>query len=154
MKFFLFRREPVSRFSDRKSNTGDGLSVFGVPADSLSHITAESGGVNFVFRDAGLYEHSNPESYESIERVRVTVACEVGGEFDFIRNVMEFTAAESKKSVMVFDAVNIPRGTCRGERASKSGYPAKPCCISYGGYIPYPCPLPGSLGGSGWIDLF
>ena len=149
MKFFLFRREPVSRFSDRKSNTGDGLSVFGVPADSLSHITAESGGVNFVFRDAGLYEHSNPESYESIERVRVTVACEVGGEFDFIRNVMEFTAAESKKSVMVFDAVSnfstFPEALVEAKEQVKVVIPQNPVVLATGDIsptlVPYQAPL-------------
>ena len=106
MKFFLFRREAVTPFSTAKSNTGDGLSVFGVPAENLSHMTAERGKVNFIFKDAGVYEHSNLTSREAIERTKVAVACEEGQEFEFMRNVMEFIGSDSKKNVMVFDTVS------------------------------------------------
>ena len=102
----MFRREAVTPFSTAKSNTGDGLSVFGVPAENLSHMTAERGKVNFIFKDAGVYEHSNLTSREAIERTKVAVACEEGQEFEFMRNVMEFIGSDSKKNVMVFDTVS------------------------------------------------
>ena len=106
MKFFLFRREALSQASTTSSNTGDTVSVFGVPSTNLSHITAESGLVKFVFKDAGIYENTSMTTREALERTNVAVACEEGEEFDLIRNVMEFIASDSKKSVMVFDTVS------------------------------------------------
>ena len=145
MKFFLFRREAVGPASERKSNTGDGLSVFGVPAENLSHITAEGGAVNFVFKDAGLYEYSTPQAHEGMERVRVSVACNEGEEFDFIRNVMEFVAAESKKSVMVFDTVNnfstFPQAKVEGKGQVTTVLPQNPIVLSTGDTSPTTVPF-------------
>ena len=134
MKFFLFRREAVTPFSTAKSNTGENLSVFGVPAENLSHMTAEEGKVNFTFKDAGVYEHSALTSREAIERTKVAVACEEGQEFEFMRNVMEFIGSDSKKNVMVFDTVSgfstISQAKVSGKTEVNAVVPALPVVMS------------------------
>jgi hypothetical protein len=105
MKFFLFRREAVNAFSERKSNTGDGISVFGVPAESIANMTASEGEVTLLFNDAGVYDNFNGRNQEGMEKVRVTVSCTVGEEFGMIRDIMEFIAADSNKNIMVIDVV-------------------------------------------------
>ncbi|BCV03850.1 MAG: hypothetical protein CM15mV74_420 [uncultured marine virus] len=64
MKFFLFRKEVVSLFSETKSNTGDGISVFGVPADSIANMTATVGAVHLLFKDAGAYDNFSGSTQE------------------------------------------------------------------------------------------
>ncbi len=106
MKFFLFRREAVNIFSERKSNTGDGISVFGVPAESIANMTATQGKVNLTFNNAGTYDNFNGRTQEGLEKARVTINCTEGQEFEMIREIMDFIASESKKSVMVMDVVS------------------------------------------------
>jgi hypothetical protein len=106
MKFFLFRREAVNAFSERKSNTGDGISVFGVPAESIANMTASRGKVNLTFNNAGTYDNFNGGTQEGLEKARVSINCTEGEEFEFIREIMEFIATESKKSIMILDVVS------------------------------------------------
>ena len=68
MKFFLFRKEEVSEASVKASNTGVGVSVFAIPADKLSFMTATLGRINITFDAAGIYENSALKDGESIEK--------------------------------------------------------------------------------------
>mgnify|MGYP003321909172 FL=1 len=133
MKFFLFRREVVSLFSETKSNTGDGISVFGVPADSIANMTATAGAVHLLFKDAGAYDNYNGATTEGMEKVRVSVSCTEGEEFELIREIMEFISSDSKKSVMVMDAVS---GFSTFNRASDGAVlatiPAQPVLLATG----------------------
>jgi len=106
MKFFLFRTEPVNAFSERKSNTGDGISVFGVPAESIANMTASRGKVNLAFNNAGTYDNFTGRNEEGLEKARVSVSCVEGEEFDMIRDIMEFISADSNKNIMVLDVVS------------------------------------------------
>tara|TARA_Y100000114_G_C11726558_1_gene311301 strand:- start:74 stop:1339 length:1266 start_codon:yes stop_codon:yes gene_type:complete len=133
MKFFLFRKEVVSLFSETKSNTGDGISVFGVPADSIANMTATVGAVHLLFKDAGAYDNFSGATQEGLEKVRVSVSCTEGEEFELIREIMEFIASDSKKSVMVMDAVS---GFSTFNRASDGAVlatiPAQPVILATG----------------------
>ena len=133
MKFFLFRREVVSLFSETKSNTGDGISVFGVPATSIANMSATQGAVHLSFNDAGAYDNYSGASTEGMEKVRVSVSCTEGEEFELIRDIMEFISSDSKKSVMVMDAVS---GFSTFNRASDGDVlatvPAQPVLLATG----------------------
>lgn len=106
MKFFLFRREAVSVFSDIKSNTGDGISVLGVPADRIANLTATKGQVRITFNDSGLYDNFTGRDREGLEKVHVSVGCIEGEEYNLIRDIMEFISSDSKKNIMEMDAVS------------------------------------------------
>jgi|TARA_R110000803_G_scaffold46425_1_gene97438 hypothetical protein len=145
MKFFLFRQKPVSISSERYSNTGISLAVFGVPAESLSHISAELGIVNFVFKDAGLYEITSPENHEALEKTRVSVSCAVGEEFEFIQDVMNFVAVDSNKKVMIFDTVRkystFPQAKVSDRTEIKTILPKQPIVLSTGDTSPIIVPF-------------
>ena len=55
MKFFLFRREEVNEGSVKSSNSGIGLSVFAIPVNQMSFMTAVKGAINITFNDAGVF---------------------------------------------------------------------------------------------------
>jgi hypothetical protein len=105
-KFFLFRRETPTVFSEEVSNTGDNLSVIAIPASHVSHMKGTAGKVTFVFNDAGVYEHHSTSTKEALRKTSIDVACPEGEEFSLIRDVLDFIANDkSIKNTMVFDAV-------------------------------------------------
>ena len=105
-KFFLFRREQVNASSVTSSDTGQGISVIGLPADSLSFITAEVGAVVMYLNGASRYEENNLTDGESFEKTSVKIPCEEGKETELIESILSFTARESGKTIMKFDAVD------------------------------------------------
>lgn len=106
MKFFLFRRETPNIFSEDVSNTGENLSVIAIPASHISHIKGISGGVTFVFNDAGVYEQQTSSVREALRKTSIDVGCSEGEEFSMIRDVLDFIANDkSTKNTMVFDVV-------------------------------------------------
>ena len=105
-KFFLFRRENPTVFSEEVSNTGDNLSVIAIPASHVSHMKGTAGKVTFVFNDAGVYEQHSTSTKEALRKTSIDVACPEGEEFSLIRDVLDFIANDkSIKNTMVFDAV-------------------------------------------------
>lgn len=104
-KFFLFRKEQVNVSSVDSSDTGKGLSVIGLPADSLAFITAGVGNVIMYLNGASKYEESNLTDGESFEKTSVTIPCEEGKETELIESILSFIAREGGKGVMKFDAV-------------------------------------------------
>jgi len=106
-KFFLFRQEAVSATSVRTSDTGLGLSVFVIPVDKLSFMTATKGEVQMVFDDATLYQESALYTGEAIEKTAVGVACTEGDELKLIDDVMKFIASDKSVSrFMRFDGAS------------------------------------------------
>ena len=104
-KFFLFRKEQVNASSVDSSDTGQGLSVIGLPADSLAFITAGVGNVIMYLNGASKYEESNLTDGESFEKTSVTIPCEEGKEAELIESILVFISREGGKGVMKFDAV-------------------------------------------------
>jgi hypothetical protein len=106
-KFFLFRQEAVGATSVRTSDTGLGLSVFVIPADKLSFMTATEAEVQMVFDDATLYQESALYTGEAIEKTSVGVACKKGDELRLIDDVMKFMSSEKSVSrFMRFDGAS------------------------------------------------
>ena len=103
-KFFLFRQEAVGAASIRTSDTGLGLSVFVIPVDKLSFITATEGEIQMVFDDATIYQESALYTGEAIEKTAVLVACKVGEEVRAIDDIMKFMSSDSSANrFMRFD---------------------------------------------------
>lgn len=109
-KYFLFRKEDLSLLSSSSSDTGQGLSVFGVSADLMSYVTAIKGGVTLYFNNATPYEESNLTNGESFEKTSVTVNCDEGKEVDLVESIMNFLSSDSSPSVLKFDAVTQASG--------------------------------------------
>lgn len=106
-KFFLFRRQEVSKSSTFASDSGVGLDLLGVSADLLAFMTAEEGKVRIVFNNASPYEDSNLVDGDSMQKTSVTVGCEVGKEIDVVESIMRFLGNETSRfNVMKFDAVD------------------------------------------------
>lgn len=106
-KFFLFRQEAVGATSVRTSDTGLGLSVFVIPVDKLSFMTATEAEVQMVFDDATLYQESALYTGEAIEKTSVGVACKKGDELRLIDDVMKFMSSEKSVSrFMRFDGAS------------------------------------------------
>ena len=105
-KYFLFRKEDLSLLSSSSSDTGKGLSVFGVSADLMSYITAIKGGVVLYFNNATPYEENSLTNGESFEKTTVTVNCEEGKEVDLIESIMNFLGSENSPNIMRFDSVD------------------------------------------------
>ena len=105
-KYFLFRKEDLSLVSSSSSDTGKGLSVFGVSADSMSYITAIKGGVVLYFNNATPYEDNSLTNGESFEKTVVTVNCEEGKEVDLVESIMNFLGSENSPTIMRFDSVD------------------------------------------------
>ncbi len=108
-KYFLFRKEEVSITSSTLDDTGDTVSVFAVPADSLAFVSSEVGKVLFVFNDATIYEESNLTDGESMKKASIEVECDEGGEFDLVEQVLGFLSREDQpgRNIMKFDAVGV-----------------------------------------------
>ena len=106
MKFFLFRKEEVSESSVRSSDTGIGVSVFAIPAEKLSFMTATLGNINITFDQAGIYENTSLIEGDSIEKTSIDIACVEGTEMELMEDILEFTTSLApKKMVMKFDVV-------------------------------------------------
>ena len=105
-KFFLFRKEEINASSVIASDSGQGLSVLALPADSLAFASAGRGFVVLSFNGATPYEESNLTDGESIEKTTVKVPCEIGSEVDLIESILAFISRQGGKSVMKFDAVD------------------------------------------------
>jgi hypothetical protein len=104
-KFFLFRREEINKASVHSSDMGEGLSVFAVPTDNVSFLTAVKGFVNITFNGSGMYEDVGLFSGESIEKTNVSVSCTEGQEMAFIENIINFISRDTTEQVMRFDVV-------------------------------------------------
>ena len=104
-KFFLFRREEINKASVHSSDMGEGLSVFAVPTDNVSFLTAVKGFVNITFNGSGMYEDVGLFSGESIEKTNVSVSCTEGQEMAFIENIINFISRDTTEQVMKFDVV-------------------------------------------------
>ena len=105
-KFFLFRKEEVNASSVTASDSGKGLSVLALPADSLAFASADRGSVILAFNSATKYEESNLTDGESLEKTTVKIPCEAGKEVDLIESILSFISREGGKSIMKFDAVD------------------------------------------------
>ena len=105
-KFFLFRKEEIGVSSVTASDTGKGLSVIALPAESFAFASAAKGYVVIAFNDATLYEESNLTDGESIEKTTIKIPCEVGEEVNLVESILSFMARESGKAIMRFDAVD------------------------------------------------
>lgn len=105
-KYFLFRKEDLSLLSSSSSDDGEGLSVFGVSADSMSYITAIQGGVVMYFNNATPFEDNQLTDGESFEKTKVVVNCEEGKEVALIESVMNFLSSDSSPAIMRFDSVD------------------------------------------------
>ena len=105
-KFFLFRKEEINASSVTASDSGQGLSVLALPADSLAFASAGRGHIVLSFNGATKYEESNLTDGESIEKTSVKIPCEIGKEVDLIESILAFISREGGRSVMRFDAVD------------------------------------------------
>lgn len=105
-KFFLFRKEEINASSVTASDSGQGLSVLALPADSLAFASAGKGHIVLSFNGATKYEESNLTDGESLEKTSVKIPCEQGKEVDLIESILAFISREGGKSVMKFDAVD------------------------------------------------
>lgn len=105
-KYFIFRKEEVTTASVTASDTGVGMSVFAVPAESVSYMSAEKGKVFIVFNDATLYQDTNLRSGESIKKSAVTIGCPVGEETQFIEDIASFITGETQRNIMRFDVLS------------------------------------------------
>ena len=105
-KYFIFRREEVTEASITSSDTGVGMSVFAVPAESVSYMSAEKGKVFIVFNNATLYEEANLRDGESIKKSAVTIGCPVGEETQFIEDIAAFITGETQRNIMRFDVLS------------------------------------------------
>ena len=103
-KFFLFRQEAIGATSSKISDTGLALSVFVIPADKLSFMTATLGEVQMVFDDATFYQESALFTGEAIEKSSVSIACIEGKELNVIDDVVKFMSSEGQTNrFMRFD---------------------------------------------------
>ena len=118
-KYFLFRKEDLSLLSSSSSDDGEGLSVFGVSADSMSYITAVQGGVVMYFNNATPFEDNQLTDGESFEKTKVVVNCEEGKEVALIESVMNFLGSDSSPAIMRFDSVE-QRSSIKEVRTSVS----------------------------------
>ena len=105
-KYFIFRREEVTEASITSSDTGVGMSVFAVPAESVSYMSAEKGKVFIVFNNATLYQEANLRDGESIKKSAVTIGCPVGEETQFIEDIAAFITGETQRNIMRFDVLS------------------------------------------------
>lgn len=105
-KYFIFRREEVTEASITSSDTGVGMSVFAVPAESVSYMSAEKGKVFIVFNNATLYQEANLRDGESIKKSAVTIGCPLGEETQFIEDIAAFITGETQRNIMRFDVLS------------------------------------------------
>ena len=116
-KYFLFRKEQPNVDSTVVDDSGNRISVFAVPADSLAFMSSELGKVIFVFNNTTVYEESNLTDGESMKKTSISVECESGKEFQLIEDVLGFLSREAQtgRNIMRFDVI--------GESTFNSGRP-------------------------------
>ena len=100
MRYFVFRKEAVNNASTTASDSGVGMSVMAIPADSVAYLSAESGKIFIVFNDATLYQDANLLEGDSLQKSNVTIACDPGNELQLVEDIVSFMAGESRKSIM------------------------------------------------------
>jgi hypothetical protein len=104
-KFFLFRQEAVNAASTKISDTGLGLSLFAVPVEKLSFMTATLGEIQMVFDDTTFYQQSGLFTGEAIEKAAVSISCFEGDEIKAMDDIIKFMSSEGKTNrFMRFDA--------------------------------------------------
>lgn len=104
-KFFLFRQEAVNSASTKISDTGLGLSLFAVPVEKLSFMTATLGEIQMVFDDTTFYQQSGLFTGEAIEKAAVSISCFEGDEIKAMDDIIKFMSSEGKTNrFMRFDA--------------------------------------------------
>ena len=104
-KYFIFRKEEVTQASVSFSDSGVGVSIFAVPTDSVSYISAEKGKVIIVFNDATLYQDNNLRDGESLKKSTVAVGCKAGEEAKMVEDIVNFVTSKTPKNIMRFDVV-------------------------------------------------
>lgn len=106
-KFFLFRRENITKNSTYSSDTGVGVSSMAIPASNMAFISSKKGKVFIYFNNAGIYEENQLDSGFSMEKVRVELSCTEGSELEFIESILKFIASgRDDKPIMKFDHVS------------------------------------------------
>ena len=105
-KYFLFRREDITDYSEIFSNNGENLSILAISADNVAYISATKGSVVVVFNDAGLYDGDGGGEREALAKTKVSVGCVIGQERRLLNNILEFiTSPNTTRRVLTFDAV-------------------------------------------------
>jgi len=120
-KYFLFRREDITDYSEIFSNNGENLSILAISADNVGYITATRGRVVIIFNNAGLYDGDGGGEREALPKTRVSVGCVVGQERTLLNKILEFiTSPNTTRRVLTFDAVT---GGSSFEEADLDGKP-------------------------------
>ena len=126
-KYFLFRKEQPNVDSTVVDDSGDRVSVFAVPSDSLAFMSSEYGKVVFVFNNTTVYEDNNLTDGESMKKTSISVECEVGKEFELIEEVLGFLSRESQtgRNIMRFDAIGESTFSTGAPRVTSPKKPVK-----------------------------
>ena len=126
-KYFLFRKEQPNVDSTVVDDSGDRVSVFAVPSDSLAFMSSEYGKVVFVFNNTTVYEDNNLTDGESMKKTSISVECEVGKEFDLIEEVLGFLSRKSQtgRNIMRFDAIGESTFSTGAPRVTSPKKPVK-----------------------------
>ncbi len=102
-KFFLFNKEPVNSGSSIESDSGVGISMIALQAQSLSYVAASKGKITFVFNNSGIYDFANMPEGEAFRKTTIDVACDIGSEQSLIQDILNFISnSSSNKTVMNF----------------------------------------------------
>lgn len=105
-KYFLFRSEEVTEFSDVFTNDGANLSVLSVSTDKVAYLSAKRGAVVIVFNNAGLYDAFQGDEREALIKTRMEISCEEGREYALIKKITQFITTDSPtRRVLEFDSV-------------------------------------------------
>jgi len=105
-KYFLFRSEEVTEFSDVFTNNGANLSVLSVSTDNVAYLSAKKGAVVIVFNNAGLYDAFQGDEREALIKTRIEISCEEGEEYTLIKKITQFITTDSPtRRVLEFDSV-------------------------------------------------
>lgn len=107
-KFFLFRKEEVNVSSVSASDTGAGLSVLAIPADSLAFLSAGIGEVIMYLNGTSKYEESDLTDGESFEKTSVIIPCEEGKEVSLMESIIAYISSDVVEDpIMRFDNVSM-----------------------------------------------
>jgi hypothetical protein len=134
-KYFLFRREDITEYSEVFSNNGDNLSILAISADHVGYITAKRGKVVIIFNNAGLYDTDGGSDREALAKTRVEVGCKVGDERTMLNKILEFiTSPNTSRRVLKFDAVtgvsNFQEAELAGKLTITTIIPKQPTVMS------------------------
>ena len=105
-KYFLFRIQEVTEYTDVFTNDGRNFAVLSISADRVSYVSARQGAAVLVFNEAGMYDDFVGAAREALAKTRVEVSCALGGEYELIKKITQFiTNPNPKRRVMEFDVV-------------------------------------------------